>query len=86
MANGKPGRRPDTNYDKALGLGEVHVGAEYDAAETEFLKAVDEFKRRRGVRFPTNTQLLRVLLSLGYRKCDCGRTTEATGDTERTPP
>ncbi len=85
MANGKPGRRPGTNYDRALGLGEVHVGAEYDAAEMEFIRAVDEFKRRRGVRFPSNTQLLRVLLSLGYRKCDCNPT-EAAGDTERTPP
>ncbi len=57
-------RRPD-------GTGEKHPGGEYDADEVEFLLAMDRFKRKRP--FPTWTEVLRVLKSLGYRKVEVAR-------------
>jgi hypothetical protein len=40
-----------------------------DELETlEFLQAVDEYKRRTGKAFPTWTEILEILKSLGYRK------------------
>jgi hypothetical protein len=42
---------------------------EKDALETlEFLQAVDEYKRKTGKAFPTWTEILEILKSLGYRK------------------
>lgn len=38
----------------------------YDDDETEFLKAIDEFKARTGRRFPLNTDMLAIFKSLGY--------------------
>lgn len=45
---------------------------EYTPAESEFILAVDKFKSRTGTKFPSQTDLLSVLLSLGYeRRPDC---------------
>jgi hypothetical protein len=41
---------------------------EYTDEEREFLVAVDRWKGETGTRFPTLTQLLGVLKSLGYRR------------------
>jgi hypothetical protein len=41
---------------------------EYSDEEREFLVAVDRWKCETGTRFPTLTQLLGVLKSLGYRR------------------
>jgi hypothetical protein len=41
---------------------------EFSDEEREFLMAVDRYKAGAGVHFPTLTQLLAVLKSLGYRK------------------
>lgn len=41
---------------------------DYTDEEMEFLKAVEEFKKKRRVRFPHATDYLAVLVSLGYRK------------------
>lgn len=38
----------------------------YDDDETEFLKAIDEFKARTGRRFPLHTDMLAIFKSLGY--------------------
>lgn len=40
----------------------------YDDDETEFLKAVDEFKARTGRRFPLHTDILAIVKSLGYTR------------------
>lgn len=56
------------------GIGERHVGSEFDADEVEFLRAMELFKRSRP--FPTWTEVLAVLKGLGYRKVE----TPATGD------
>lgn len=41
---------------------------DYDDAEIEFMHALDEYKQRSGRMFPTCSEILEVLLSLGYRK------------------
>lgn len=41
---------------------------EYAAEEVEFMQAVERYKRTSGRPFPTCSELLGVLHSLGYRK------------------
>jgi hypothetical protein len=41
---------------------------DYAAAEREFKQAMDEYKRRSGRMFPTWSEVLEVLRSLGYEK------------------
>lgn len=41
---------------------------EYTDAELEFMSALDAYKRRSGRMFPTCSEVLEVLLSLGYEK------------------
>lgn len=43
---------------------------DYTPAELEFLRAVDTYKRTRMRPFPTLSELLEVLVSLGYRKVE----------------
>lgn len=42
----------------------------YNDDEVEFMKAMERFKREQRVPFPTCSQVLKVLLGLGYRKCE----------------
>ena len=51
---------------------ETHVGADYDAEELEFLKAVDRHRRATGRPFPSCRDFLRILRSLGWRKARGG--------------
>ena len=41
---------------------------EYTKAETEFMLAMNEYKRRSGRMFPTWSEVLEVLRGLGYEK------------------
>jgi hypothetical protein len=41
---------------------------DYDDRELEFLRAMEEYKRRSGRMFPTWTEVLEVLIGLGYQK------------------
>jgi hypothetical protein len=41
---------------------------DYSGAEVEFMRAMDDYKRRSGRPFPTWSEVLEVMLSLGYRK------------------
>jgi hypothetical protein len=41
---------------------------DYDPAELEFMKAIQDYKARSGRMFPTWSEVLEVLLSLGYSK------------------
>lgn len=41
---------------------------EYSDAEIEFMHAMDEYKRSSGRMFPTCSEILEVLLKMGYRK------------------
>ena len=42
--------------------------ADYTAREREFMNALDAYKREHRRPFPTSSEVLTVLLSLGYRK------------------
>lgn len=44
----------------------------YSDDEAEFLEAMEDFKARTGRRFPTWSECLRVVKSIGYRKADVG--------------
>jgi hypothetical protein len=41
---------------------------DYDEAEMEFMQAIQEYKHRSGRMFPTWSEVLEVLKSLGYEK------------------
>jgi hypothetical protein len=41
---------------------------DYSEAEIEFMQALDRYKRTNGRPFPTCSEVLRVLLDLGYQK------------------
>lgn len=41
---------------------------DYNGAEVEFMRAMDDYKRKSGRPFPTWSEVLEVMLSLGYRK------------------
>lgn len=41
---------------------------DYTPDEIEFMRAMDEYKRRAGRQFPTWSEVLEVLKSLGYRR------------------
>lgn len=41
---------------------------DYSDNEVEFMKAMDDYKRKSGRPFPTWSEVLEVIMSLGYRK------------------
>ncbi len=41
---------------------------DYSTGEIEFMKAMDDYKRKSGRPFPTWSEVLEVVTSLGYRK------------------
>ena len=41
---------------------------DYSEMEIEFMRAMDDYKRRSGRQFPTWSEVLEVMFSLGYRK------------------
>ena len=41
---------------------------DYSGAEVEFMRAMDDYKRKSGRPFPTWSEVLEVLMALGYRK------------------
>jgi hypothetical protein len=47
---------------------------EYSEAETEFMLAMNDYKRRSGRMFPTWSEVLEVLQGLGYEKVEAGVT------------
>jgi hypothetical protein len=53
------GRRPSSSYLTDRG---------YSAAEVEFMFAVHAYKQAAGNQFPSLSEILKVLLSLGYKK------------------
>lgn len=51
-----------------IGAVDVNVGCEYTNEELCFMRALDSYKRKYQRPFPTCTDVLKVLKSLGYRK------------------
>ncbi|SIO37512.1 hypothetical protein SAMN05444166_4197 [Singulisphaera sp. GP187] len=55
--------------NRAKGKGHPTTGViEYSGDEWEFMRAIEDFKRVTGRKFPTWAEVFRVLLSLGYKK------------------
>lgn len=54
---------------------------DYNDAEIEFMQALDDYKRASGRMFPTCSEILEVLMKIGYQKTDmtagtCCQTTD----------
>lgn len=56
---------------------------DYSDDEIEFMNALDTYKRNSGRMFPTCSEILEVLLSLGYRKTD--QTMSTAPEPDQTP-
>jgi hypothetical protein len=50
---------------------------DYTPAEVEFMSALDDYKRRSARMFPTCSEILEVILALGYEKRRTGDATDA---------
>lgn len=50
------------------GTGQVNAGSDYTAEEQEFIAAMARFQREHRRRYPSITEYLAVLKSLGYVK------------------
>jgi hypothetical protein len=66
---------------------------DYTADEVEFMRALDDYKRRSGRMFPTCSEILEVLRGLGYVKIqqqapisDAGEVSGAEPANPETPP
>jgi hypothetical protein len=53
--------------------------SDYPATELEFMQAMDQYKQRSGRMFPTWSEILEVLVSLGYQKPTSDRTVQDVG-------
>lgn len=53
---------------------------DYSSEEIEFMRALDDYKRKSGRMFPTCSEILEVIRSLGYQRIS--HTTESTVETE----
>ncbi len=64
--NARAARRPNVPAGDASADGEPEEAPSEDVLE--FLKAVDDYKRRNARLFPSFSEILSILRSLGYRK------------------
>lgn len=58
---------PARSESNAKAFGAANTGADYTPQEIAFLKAVEVFKRRHRVKFPSFVDVLRVACEMGYR-------------------
>ena len=76
---GKRKRKPKEDEDNPLELGRSQgvrrpewllnaENGEHDEDQVEFMKAMEEFKKKNNKPFPTWSEVLHVIKSLGYRK------------------
>ncbi len=52
------------------GINPLTSETDYDDEQREFIRAVDAWRQRTGRSFPSNTELLAIAKSLGYRKVE----------------
>jgi len=55
-------------YKGRRGYDSIEVGADYTDEELEFLKAIDKYRTENNRPFPTFSEILAVLKTLGYNK------------------
>jgi hypothetical protein len=53
---------------------------DYTDEEVEFMRAMDDYKRRSGRQFPTWSEVLEVIRDLGYRKTAAPMQSYSEGD------
>ncbi len=58
---------------------------DYTPAEVEFMNAMDDYKRTSGRMFPTCSEVLEVLMGLGYVKCTCQEPPATPADEQAAP-
>ena len=67
-----PTERPEVSdrrkQDRRRQIDPTTCERDYSGCEVEFMRAMDDYKRKSGRPFPTWSEVLEVLLSLGYRK------------------
>lgn len=56
------------NKNKNIRYHPITTVMNYETDETEFIMAVGKWQIERNIRFPTLSELLRILKSLGYEK------------------
>lgn len=59
---------------------------DYSELEVEFMRAMDDYKRRSGRMFPTWSEVLEVIHDLGYRKIAVPMQSYTEGGTPVPPP
>jgi hypothetical protein len=62
------GGRPVKTDEDGCGVNRQNIGSNYTSEDLEFMRAMEEYKRRKHRKFPTVTDALEVARSLGYRK------------------
>ena len=82
----EPHSQPRTKPAQSAGTGVRHPAVapvlndrEEPSLESEFMQAMQEYKKKSGRMFPTWSEVLEVLQSLGYRKADQEATATAPG-------
>lgn len=63
-----PDGRKVLDRPRAAYFNGTQVGHEYSAEDMEFLKALEQFKQKHRIKFPSAIDHLNVARSLGYRK------------------
>jgi len=61
-------RTPRPRIERRRHIDPTTCERDYDGLQIEFMTAMDDYKRRSGRQFPTWSEVLEVLQSLGYRK------------------
>jgi len=60
-------RSPRRKVERRRQIDPTTCERDYSADEVDFMRAMDEYKRRSGRQFPTWSEVLEVIYSLGYR-------------------
>lgn len=63
-----PAARAAVRYGRRRMIDPTTCEREYAADEMEFMQALDHYKRTSGRMFPTCSEILEVVKSLGYRR------------------
>jgi hypothetical protein len=64
----KPARKPRTGGDDDEPVRSNPLGLEINADVLEFIEAIDRFKKEHGRPFPSWSEVLHIVRSLGYHK------------------
>ena len=65
-------RGPRGRSDRRRMIDPTTCERDYRADEVEFMRALDSYKQRSGRMFPTCSEVLEVLRSLGYQRVSAG--------------